>query len=128
MSNSEIIERMKSIAGMKEDQDLAKFFDIGKSTIANWRRGTAISLNNIMSFAQFYNVATDWLLFGKESSTLATDEKMALLAFNDLDDRQKMEAIAMMSNLKNGSTNALQSINGDGNTLAGRDVNIKNSD
>ena len=103
MNNSEIIERMKITANVKEDQELAKIFGLGKTAVANWKRGTVISLAHIFEFVEKYDVSFDWLLTGKsKENKLDTSERMLLTAFGELDDNQKMQAVVFVGNIAKG--------------------------
>lgn len=98
MNNSEIIERMKISAGIKEDQELAKLFDITKSAVANWKRGTAISLSQVVEFSITHNVSLDWLIFGNERQTLNEMEQGLLTRFQALDFEGKLAVLNAANN------------------------------
>ncbi len=118
MNNSEIIERMKITANVKEDQELAKIFGLGKTAVANWKRGTVISLAHIFEFVEKYDVSFDWLLTGKsKENKLDTSERMLLTAFEELDDNQKMQAVVFVGSLAQGqkTEGGSISVSGDNN-------------
>lgn len=94
MNNSEVIDRMKTLSGLREDQDLAKAFELQKSTIANWRRGTNIPLGKLIWFAETYDTSLDWLILGKERKP-ALDEmaQMLLDNYKRLDPVQKLQLL-----------------------------------
>ncbi|CDF98040.1 Putative Bacteriophage CI-repressor protein [Avibacterium paragallinarum JF4211] len=111
---------MKIIAAVKEDQELAEILNIKKSTISNWKRGTAISIAYFSFLSQKYDADLNWLLTGqKKDQELSTQEKMALIAFNDLDERGKVEAIAYMSGIRNKATSISQIVQGSSNNVVG---------
>ncbi|HHP2716047.1 TPA: helix-turn-helix domain-containing protein, partial [Haemophilus influenzae] len=93
------------------------------STLSNWKTKNSMPLEVIAEFAQKNNSDLNWLVFDQEkSSELASDARMALLAFNDLDDRKKLEAIAFMTGLKTSSpqTGAItQHVSGSKNNVVG---------
>lgn len=123
MNNTEIIERMKIIAAVKEDQELAEILNIKKSTISNWKRGTAISIAYFSFLSQKYDADLNWLLTGMEKvQELSTHEKMALIAFNDLDERQKLNAIAYMTG--QAKEQIAPVVNGNANKVAIGDNNL----
>ncbi|MFA9499927.1 helix-turn-helix domain-containing protein [Mannheimia sp. E30BD] len=107
MNNLDIIDRMKTLANVREDQELAKIFGIGKTAVANWKRGTAISLAYVADFAEKYNCDLNWLITGEsKEKKLDTSERMLLTAFADLDDSQKMQAVLFLGNLASGNPTA----------------------
>lgn len=128
INSSEIMDRMKKILGVAQDKELAQIVGIKSSSISNWKKINSIPFETLFKFSQTYKVSIDWLSTGKEQPpTLATDEKMMLLAFNDLDERGKLQALSLVSGLKGGDAALHQSVNGDGNALAGRDLHIKSA-
>lgn len=118
-----IIERMKNEVGLKNNKDLAELLRVPASTLSNWKTKNSMPLEVIAEFAQKNNSDLNWLVFDQEkSSELASDARMALLAFNDLDDRKKLEAIAFMTGLKTSSpqTGAItQHVSGSKNNVVG---------
>lgn len=104
MNNLDIIDRMKTLANVREDQELAKIFGVGKTAVANWKRGTAISLAYVADFAEKYNCDLNWLITGEsKEKQLDTAERMLLTAFADLNDAQKMQAVTFVGNLASGN-------------------------
>lgn len=127
MNNLEIIERMKNVANVREDQELAKIFDLGKTAIANWKRGTGISLSYIFDFTQKYNCDLNWLLTG-ESVGIKLDplENLLLTAFNKLDDEAKIGIISLLhtGGKNSGGINQTSGNNGSNNIFSGDNVMI----
>lgn len=121
MNNSEIIERMKSVAKVREDQELAKIFGVTKSAVANWKRGTAISLVAAFEFAQKYNVSLDWLITGNEKVVLDEMETELLTRFKRLDFSQKLQ---VFNQLGGGQTNGVTQTSGDHGINVGGNVAI----
>lgn len=112
LNNAQIIERMKNVANLKEDKDLAEFFNVPKSTFANWKKAKAIGSDVLFTFAKKYNCSVDYLLTGEsKESKLETAERMLLTAFKDLDDNQKMQAVTFVGNLASGTYSSGQGVN-----------------
>ncbi|KGQ55826.1 chromosome partitioning protein ParA [Gallibacterium anatis] len=119
---SALFQRMKGVANVSEDQELAEVLGVTKGTFSNWRKkAETIRFINVFNFAINYQVDFYWLFTGiKKEQALSTHEKMALLAFNDLNERQKLNAIAYMTGLhqESGKQPAIvQTANGDSNNL-----------
>lgn len=118
LTSLEIIKRMKKVLNVLEDQELADCLGIKKSKVANWKRGTSsIDTETLIKLAKEYQVSLDWLFLGQTNEQLDTAQQMALLAFNALDEKKKLEAIAFMSGLKNAQPNSGINLtaNGSGN-------------
>ncbi|WP_458118735.1 helix-turn-helix domain containing protein [Mannheimia haemolytica] len=104
LNNSEIIERMKIAANIKEDKELAVLLSVPKSTLANWKRASDFPLKNAVIFCERFGCDLTWLITGKDKERkLDTSERMLLTAFADLDDTQKMQAVLFLGNLANGN-------------------------
>ncbi|HHF7319050.1 helix-turn-helix domain-containing protein [Haemophilus influenzae] len=123
LNSYEIIERMKKICNVHTDKELADFVGVQSAAINKWRTRNSVSFEALFCISENFNVTIDWLLHGKEkSSELASDARMALLAFNDLDDRKKLEAIAFMTGLKTSSSQTgtiTQHVSGSKNNVVG---------
>ena len=114
-----VIERMKNAVGLKNNKELAAFLQMPASTLSNWKSKNSMPLEVVADFAQKENLDLNMLVFGQEKeSSLAADLKIALLAFNDLNDRQKLDAIAFMMGLKTQSASAIShTVNGSENNF-----------
>lgn len=126
INSYEIIERMKKISNVFQDKELAEVLGLTAASIVSWKKRNTIPLENLIKISNLFNTSVDFLLWGKEQQSLSTHEKMALLAFNDLNERQKLNAIAYMTGLhqESGKQPAIvQTANGDNNNLA---AEIKN--
>lgn len=99
MNNLEIIHRMKQIANITEDQELAKLCNVAKSTVVNWKRGTAISLNKIVTLAEQYDCDLNWLITGNERKPELDEMEQGLLnRFKTLDFDGKLAVLNVANN------------------------------
>lgn len=123
LNSLEIMDRMKKISNVSSDKGLAEILGIAPQSITKWKNNDLVPFEQILKIANTYDISIDWLIYGKNASNeLSTHEKMALLAFNDLNERQKLNAIAYMTGLhqESGKQPAIvQTANGDGNNLVG---------
>ncbi len=121
LNSLEIMDRMKKISNVSSDKGLAEILGIAPQSITKWKNNDLVPFEQILKIANTYDISIDWLIYGKNASNeLSTHEKMALLAFNDLNERQKLNAIAYMTGLHQESRKQpaiVQTANGDGNNL-----------
>lgn len=59
------VERMKSVAGLRSDTDLAKALDITPQAVSNFKNKGEIPSDLVIQFAVKYKVSVDWLLTGE---------------------------------------------------------------
>lgn len=72
---------------LNEKQILTKLDISNSSTITDWRTGKSKSpsVKNVIKFADFFGVSTDFLLTGKiNSDSITEDEKEWLALYNEL--------------------------------------------
>ncbi|KAA6209295.1 helix-turn-helix domain-containing protein [Avibacterium paragallinarum] len=120
LNSYEIIERMKKICVVHSDKELAEIIGIAAPNINKWRSKNSVPFDPILKIANTYDVSIDWLIYGKNvDAELSTHEKMALLAFNDLDEREKLESIAFMTGMKNKVISISQTVHGSANNVVG---------
>lgn len=120
LNSYEIIERMKKIYNVHSDKELAVAIGITPPNINKWRNKNSVSFDVILKTSRHFNVSIDWLLLGDDTKNkLSTQEKMALIAFNDLDERGKVDAIAYMSGIKNKVASISQTVQGSSNNVVG---------
>ncbi|QPB43042.1 helix-turn-helix domain-containing protein [Rodentibacter haemolyticus] len=125
LNSYEIIERMKKICDVHTDKELASIIGIQPPSVNKWKTRNLVPLEPLLLVSNRFNVSIDWLLHGQQVNELTTHEKLALIAFNDLDDRKKLEAIAFMTGLKNSPVSISQTINGSENNVVGNgDIHI----
>lgn len=127
-SSSNVIERLLKIYSLKTMKELSAELGFSSGVVANWNARNSIPLDVLLKVSEQKKVSLDWLIRGEQpANELSTHEKLVLMAFNDLDDRKKLEIIGLMTNLKrdtqqngNGSINV---IGNQGNYIGG-DVKI----
>lgn len=82
-----IIERISKLLKTKKlsQKDLTDYLDLKQSAFTDWKTGKTDSyLKSIPEIAEFLNVSTDYLYFGKESSPtiiLSDEERDIILAY-----------------------------------------------
>lgn len=98
-----IIERLKFEFNEKTDKGLCEELEIPTQTISNWKKRNSIPFEVLFDISQKYNLSLDWLTTGKEKTqALKATEKMLLTAFNELDDKQQLQAVVFVGNLAQG--------------------------
>ncbi|MGX3020946.1 helix-turn-helix domain-containing protein [Ursidibacter sp. B-7004-1] len=108
-----IIERMKSVLSANTDDELAQSLGKPSSTVRNWKTRNNLPFDTAVEFSETHSLSLDWLVSGKESEQLATDEQMVLLAYRQLTPAQKANLMMQMSGLSNGGNGSVVQ-NGDG--------------
>jgi len=61
---SEIIERMRWAAKLKNDSSAARALGITPQALSNYKKRGVMPANLIIKFADIYNLSVDWLLTG----------------------------------------------------------------
>lgn len=98
-----IIERMKEVLGKENDKALIEELGVAQTTFSNWKNRNNMPIDMILTFAQNHNLSLDWLIYGKDKTqALKATEKMLLTAFNELDDKQQLQAVVFVGNLAQG--------------------------
>lgn len=120
---------MKKVLNVTEDQELTAILGLNKSVVANWKRGTAIQLEQIALICRDFGVSADYLLFGAEKDVLSKNEKLVLFAYNALDDKQKLNMMGAMMGINTADISATTSVdlsnnNGGKNTYITGDNNV----
>lgn len=117
-----IIEQLKKVLEAKTDKELGEKLGFKQQTVSNWKARNSISLEMLVEVAEKYSVSLDWLITGQRSEQLDALERIALLAFNNLNEEgQKTSAINYMTMLASGK------IKGDFNSLWEFAKNSENS-
>lgn len=102
-----IIERMKEVLGKENDKALIEELGVAQTTFSNWKNRNNMPIDMILTFAQNHNLSLDWLIYGKDKTqALKATEKMLLTAFNELDDKQQLQAVVFLGNLAQGGTSS----------------------
>lgn len=102
-----VLERMRKIYEFSSNRELAAYFSISDTTISNWKTRNSVPLEFLLRASNEKDVSLDWLIYGKEKTqALKATEKMLLTAFNELDDKQQLQAVVFVGNLAQGGTNS----------------------
>lgn len=129
MNVEEILERLKTLTSSRTNKELAeKLYLSSDKVVSNWKTRNSIPLEVLLFIRKQYQCNMDWLLFGEQQETLTANEKLVLTAFNNLDDRKKIEFMAKIMGLDTAEkpNSIIQTANGDGNNLvAGDQINEK---
>lgn len=91
------LQKFASVLNITIEQILDKC-DIDKNAFSNWQtRKAEPSTGEICRLAEYFNVSTDYLFYGKDFApqaySLSRQEKQMLEKFNNLDDKQKQVAL-----------------------------------
>lgn len=141
MSNfctDEILTRMRKVYDFNSNRELAEYLAVKETTVSNWKARKSIPFEILLRVSSENNISLDWLVYGEEKNKAeqhSTAERMILEAFNDLDDRQKMQAVLFVGNLAQGgvantknqptSDNGINISNSKVGNFAGRDLTVK---
>ncbi|EIJ70975.1 chromosome partitioning protein ParA [Haemophilus parahaemolyticus] len=107
VNSIEFVERLKKVADVKEDQALAEIFGLSKASFSYAKKNNSFSAEMLSNFAERFNCDLHWLITGKEKTqALKATEKMLLTAFNELDDKQQLQAVVFVGNLAQGGTSS----------------------
>ena len=102
-----VLERMRRIYEFSSNRELAAYFSISDTTISNWKTRNSVPLEFLLRASNEKDVSLDWLIYGKEKTqALKATEKMLLTAFNELDDKQQLQAVVFVGNLAQGGTSS----------------------
>lgn len=122
MNVEEILERLKTLTSSRTNKELAeKLYLSSDKVVSNWKTRNSIPLEVLLFIRKQYQCNMDWLLFGEQQEALTANEKLVLMAFNNLGDRQKIEFMAKIMGLDTAEkpNSIIQTANGDGNNLVG---------
>ncbi len=68
-SYSEVIERMKTAAELKNDSAVARALGVTPQALSNYRKRGKMPANLVVRFAMMYGLSVDWLLTGEGEMT-----------------------------------------------------------
>ena len=63
----EVVTRMKQVANIQSNADLARDFNVSYNTFNTWLKRDKFPQEIILDFANRYNTSLDYLIFGKNS-------------------------------------------------------------
>lgn len=97
-SADEIIERLLKIYSVKTMKELAEILEISAVAVTNWKKRNAVPSEILFRTSLEKGVSLDWLVYGKEvSKELDPLEQLALIAFNRLNNEEKINALTLMN-------------------------------
>lgn len=113
-STDEILKRLRKLADVETNKELAKLININEKTLAGWKSRNSLPVEVLMAFSEQYNVSTDFLLTGKENKPALDEmEQMLLNNYKRLDPAQKLQLLNASLNGVGSGVN--QVANGDNN-------------
>ncbi|MBI5598921.1 MAG: helix-turn-helix domain-containing protein [Deltaproteobacteria bacterium] len=62
---TEVLERMKRSAGLKNDSKVARSLDVTPQALSNYKKRGKVPSDLILKFASIYGLSVDWLLTGE---------------------------------------------------------------
>lgn len=92
----DILDRINALMQGKEQQELTSYLKLNKTAYTDWRSGKSKSYQKyLVEIAKFFNVSIDYLVYGKENTSinLSADEKELLVYFNKLSEKEKIKLI-----------------------------------
>ena len=122
-----IIEQLKTGLNSKTDKDLCEKIGVPKQTLSGWKSRNSIPLEMIFDISQKFSLDLNWLITGKEKAQeLKATEKMLLTAFNELDDKQQLQAVVFVGSLAQGGGAPTETEKG-GNTMTVNNSQVGNA-
>lgn len=67
---TEVLERAKALWGIKQDQQLAEWLEVSRTTLASWKRRNSIPTKYLFKMIFGSDASMDWLLTGSEDETI----------------------------------------------------------
>lgn len=101
--SEKILQRMRQALNVETNKELSHLIKTREQTVSGWKTRNTIGFDSLIKVIELTDnkVTLDWLVFGKEKpAELSTHERMALIAFNQLSDEKKLQALKMMDELK----------------------------
>ena len=102
MFDLEILNRIISLLGTRDQKELTDFLNLKKTAFTDWKSGKSNSYRKyLIEIAEFFNVSLDYLVYGKENqvTTLTADEQELLENYRQLTSNGKEEASKRMQEL-----------------------------
>ena len=84
----EIVERIKNLCNTENItiKELERIIQISNGSIRHWNEKTP-SVERVLLVADHFNVSLDWLVTGKESGNLTSEEQLLVDHYRRADDR-----------------------------------------
>ncbi len=97
VSITERILELMDINNIKASQ-LTKELEISSSSITDWKKGKAKpSVDAIVKISKYFNVSTDYIIIGSNTSTIITESEREMLnLFRKFNDREQLKVIGRL--------------------------------
>jgi len=79
----ELIDRLKYIANLKTNVDLAEELNISYNTLNTWIKRGKLPQDILIGFSKKFNISLDYLIFGKIEQSIKEDKQTSL--FNNIE-------------------------------------------
>ena len=80
MNIAERLQELRKKAGYSQEQ-VAEMLGISRQAISKWESGQGNpEIDNVIKLTEIYDVSADYILFGKESSTIVTTSEKKRLS------------------------------------------------
>lgn len=98
-STDAVIKRLFKLYSVRTMKELGDALGLGRGAVSNWNVRQSIPFEVLIKIQQEKGVSWDWLIDGKEEQGRKLDplEELALVAFNALDDKGKINALSLMN-------------------------------
>ncbi len=95
----EIVERIKNLCNTENItiKELERIIQISNGSIRHWNEKTP-SVERVLLVADHFNVSLDWLVTGKESGNLTSEEQLLVDHYRRADDRGRRNIMKIAEN------------------------------
>lgn len=95
----EIVERIKNLCNTENItiKELERIIQISNGSIRHWNEKTP-SVERVLLVADHFNVSLDWLVTGKESGNLTSEEQLLIDHYRRADDRGRRNIMKIAEN------------------------------
>lgn len=95
----EIVERIKNLCNTENItiKELERIIQISNGSIRHWNEKTP-SVERVLLVADYFNVSLDWLVTGKESGNLTSEEQLLVDHYRRADDRGRRNIMKIAEN------------------------------
>ena len=95
----EIVERIKNLCNTENItiKELERIIQISNGSIRHWNEKTP-SVARVLLVADHFNVSLDWLVTGKESGNLTSEEQLLVDHYRRADDRGRRNIMKIAEN------------------------------
>ena len=101
------IDRALTATQSKTDSDLARFLNVGTSSIVGYRRRETLPLEQCIKIAERTGVSLDWLILGKgeaKAADVPAEEQMLLAGWRQLPEEKQDYFFDLMRKLARGGS------------------------